>query len=187
MRYQACLGVCPPPLRNGLTNQPDEAVWAISAQYVASIPSAKAAHRKTALATPDPGVLWRWTPQPASVGRGGGLCQLGPPHHLQHSQSQPRELMLRQPHQRLRLAGSIASCDADIALKDLFVMRLPHHQSAPIAMFTTALMRLPQSAISDVAQFAPVQRRMMRLSHRTKKFWCDFHNKKGKPLSRHHH
>jgi hypothetical protein len=95
--------------------------------------------------------------------------------------------MLRQPHQLLRLAGSIASCDADIALKNLFVMRLPHHQSAPIAMFTTALMRLPQSAMSDVAHFAPVRRRLMRFSHRAKKFWCDFRNEKAKPLSRHHH
>jgi hypothetical protein len=95
--------------------------------------------------------------------------------------------MLRQPHQLLRLAGSIASGDEDVASNELFEMRLPHHQCAPIEKFTTALMRLPQSAISGVTQFAPVQRRMMRFSHRTKKFWCDFHNKKGKPLSRHHH
>ncbi len=109
----------------------------------------------------------------------------GPHLHLQKSHPQPRELMLRQPHQLLRLAGSIASGDQDLASKELFVMRLPHHQTAPIETLRTALMQLPQSAISDVAQFAPVHKNLMRCSHRPKKCWCDFHNKKGNPLSRH--
>lgn len=84
MRYQACLRIGRMQEKETAIDKQRSAIWASPAQSIALVSSAKAAHRQTALATPDAGVALALDPHPANAGRRGGvLCMSLPPsiHH----------------------------------------------------------------------------------------------------------